>query len=423
MIKHDVREGEPIARVADRYGVSRQTIYNHLSRELSAPTPRRARGSKLDRHKPYLRARLSEFDIPATVLLRELQRRGFEGGITVVRDYARQVKGARTQRLTERFETRPGQQAQLDWGTCGSIEINGKRRALYVFVLVLGYSRMLFARFTCSMKLPALLSCLKEAFEVLGVPREVLVDNMKQAVEEHRHGESVRWNRGFLDFCEHYGCVPVASPPYWPRVKGKVERGVGYLKRSFLEGRSCSGLADLNQQLTAWLDGVANVRIHGTTGQRPVDRYQEEEAHLGATGSCRAYDTRALLPRQVHQDSHLSLFGTRYSVDPVAAGKTVVVRLGGELEGEPLAVYLGDRLVAAHQVASKGTRSVTLAEHARAIRKLNRANGARGRRRSSAPQFTQSEQTEDTVVPFPSPPVQNPSLADYECLAEPEHAS
>ena len=131
--------------------MSRQTIYNQLSKERQAPTPRRARGSQLDRHKPYLRARLSEFDIPATVLLRELQGRGFVGSITIVRDYVRQVKGARAQRLTERFETLPGQQAQLDWGTCGSIEIGGKRRALYVFVLVLGYSRMLFARFTCSM--------------------------------------------------------------------------------------------------------------------------------------------------------------------------------------------------------------------------------------------------------------------------------
>lgn len=423
MIRHHVREGEPIARVADRFGVSRQTIYNHLSKERQAPAPRRERGSKLDRHKPYLKARLRQFDIPATVLLRELQQRGFEGGITLVRDYVRQVKGARTQRLTERFETLPGQQAQLDWGSCGSIEINGKRQALYVFVLVLGYSRMLFARFTTSMKLPALLRCLREAFEVLGVPREVLVDNMKQAVEEHRHGETVRWNRGFLDFCEHYGCVPVASPPYWPRVKGKIERGVGYLKRSFLEGRSCSGLVDLNQQLTAWVDSVANVRIHGTIGQRPLDRYREEEAQLGAASGRVAYDTRALLPRQVHHDSHLSLFGTRYSVHPVAVGKTVTVRLDSEQEGAPLAVYLGDRLVARHQVASAGQRSVTLAEHARAIRVLNRTNGDRGRPRSRTPRFIQSEATADTVVPFPAPQVQSPSLTDYERWAEPEHAS
>ena len=198
---------------------------------------------------------------------------------------------------------------------------------------------------------------------------------------------------------------------------------VHYLKRSFLEGRSSAAMVNLNRQLTARLDSVANVRIHGTTGERPVDRYRDEEAHLGDADGRVAYNTRALLPRQVHHDSHLSLFGTRYSLHPVAVGKTVAVRLGSELEGEPLGVYLDDRLVATYRMATKGTRRVTLAEHARAIRELNRANGARGRRRSSTPRFTQSEQTEDTVVSFPSPPVQSPSLADYDCLAEPEYAS
>ena len=168
------------------------------------------------------------------------------------------------------------------------------------------------------------------------------------------------------------------------------------------------GSAKKTYDASKWRDEPASRVIH--------DIESEDDGRV-------AYNTCALLPRQVHHDSHLSLFGTRYSLHPVAVGKTVAVRLGSELEGEPLAVYLDDRLVATYRMATKGTRRVTLAEHARAIRELNRANGARGRRRSSTPRFTQSEQTEDTVVSFPSPPVQSPSLADYDCLAEPEHAS
>jgi transposase len=114
--------------------------------------------------------------------------------------------------------------------------------------MVLGYSRMTYPHFTTSMKLPVLLGCLARAFAVLGVPVELLVDNMKQAVDQHDATTgTVRWNEKFLDFVDHYGVLPVASPPYWPRVKGKVERGVGYVKRSFLEGRSFTDLADLNQ--------------------------------------------------------------------------------------------------------------------------------------------------------------------------------
>jgi transposase len=141
------------------------------------------------------------------------------------------------------LETVSGQQAQMDWGECGTIDVDGERRKLYVFVLVLGYSRVMYARFTTSSKLPVLLACMSRAFQALGIPAEVLVDNMKQAVDQHDVSTgTVRWNKQFLDYAAHHGFLPIASPPYWPRVKGKVERGVGYIKASFLEGRSFSSL-------------------------------------------------------------------------------------------------------------------------------------------------------------------------------------
>ena len=259
-IKYLASQGMQVARVAARLGICRQTVYNHLNRKADTPfpKPRSKRPSKLDPFKAYIRARLESFDLPATVLFEEIKTKGYDGSLTILREFVRPLRDELVRRVTERFETVPGQQAQMDWGECGMIRVGSEFRKLYVFVLVLGYSRMLYGRFTTSSKLPVLLGCLSRAFTALGIPAELLVDNMKQAVDQHDVTTgTVRWNRQFLDFVDHYSVLPVASPPYWPRVKGKVERGVGYIKSCFLEGRTFTDLDDLNTQLEAWLEHVA----------------------------------------------------------------------------------------------------------------------------------------------------------------------
>lgn len=177
LMKHKVKEGVPIAVVARELGVARRTVYNVLER--GKPKPRPQRGSKLDPFKDHVSARLEVFDIPATVLFREIRKQGYAGSLTTLKVFVRGMKGEQVRRLTERFETLQGQQAQVDWGECGTVLVNGARRRLYVFVLVLGYSRMLLARFTTSTRQPLLLSLLREAFELMGAPKELLVDNMR----------------------------------------------------------------------------------------------------------------------------------------------------------------------------------------------------------------------------------------------------
>ena len=180
-MKLEVEDGVPIARIARRYGVSRQSIYNVLK---AVPAEERVvKPGKLDPFKGFVGDRLAEFDLPATVLLREIRQLGYTGGITILKEFVSSCKGEQVRQVIERFETLPGRQAQLDWGECGNITEGGERKKLYVFVLVLGFSRMLFARFTTSMRQPSLLACLREAFERLGVPKELLVDNMKTAVD------------------------------------------------------------------------------------------------------------------------------------------------------------------------------------------------------------------------------------------------
>lgn len=408
-IKHLSKEGVPKSRIARQLGVSRSTVYNHLQSSVLVKS-RKKRVSKLDRFQGYIGSRLEQFDLPCTVLRRELVALGYDGGLTILRDYVRPLKRNLTRRVSERFETKPGRQAQIDWGECGSIQVGGERKKLYVFVMVLGYSRMLFARFTTSSRLPALLSCLREGFGEVGIPREILVDNMRQAVDQHDVSTgTVRWNKTFLDFAEHHGFLPAACPPYWPRAKGKVERGVGYIKRSFLEGRSFTDLADLNRQIVTWLDTVANVRDHGTTGARPIDRYAEEASALCSLTRVPVYDTRPIELRVVSSDSHISFSGVRYSVDPVAVGRTVSVRPEGDDPGATLSVYLADQLVAMHKRAPRGSRDITLAEHRDAVRILSRKS-LPGIKATKAPCFVQ--------LPQQSPDVEVRSLAVYDAYVE-----
>lgn len=418
-IKYLDRQGVSKTNIAQQCGVSRQTVYNRLASNELRPAARRPRGSKLDPFKAYIRARLEKFDLPAPSLLRELRGRGFTGGVTILRQYMAPLKAEYTRRVTERFETMPGQQAQIDWGECGTVEVGGQRRKLYVFVMVLGYSRMMYAHFTTSTRIPALLACLLKAFDRLGIPSELLVDNMKQAVETHDVASGVvRWNPSFLDFVHHHGTTPLASPPYWPRVKGKVERGVGYVKRSFLEGRAFVDVDDLNRQLEAWLDTVANVRVHGTTKQRPVDRFVEDQQAMQPLAVVPSFDARPVEHRCVDNDCHFSYGSVLYSVHPDAAERTVTVRPEGDHVGAVFTVYLGDRVVARHRRRPKDSPRVTLPEHARLIREqARRSQTPRAPRR--APAFEQRPEPPAPHWPPTSldPDVQERSLADYEAVA------
>jgi transposase len=419
-IKYLVGQGVCKTQVARQCGVSRQTVYNRLESNELGPRPRRPRASKLDPFKAYIRARLEKFDLPATSLLRELRTRGYGGGLSILREYTAPLKADYTRRVTERFETVPGQQAQIDWGECGTVEVDGESRKLYVFVMVLGYSRMMYARFTTSTRMPQLLGCLVRGFERLGIPGELLVDNMKQAVESHDVTSGVvRWNPTFLAFVHHHGTHPLASPPYWPRVKGKVERGVGYVKGSFLEGRAFVELDDLNRQLEVWLDRVANVRVHGTTKARPVDRFTADQTAMRPLAAVPSYDVRPIEHRQVGNDCHLSYHSVLYSVHPDAAQRTVIVRAEGDREGALFTVYLGDQVVARHRRRPKDSPRVTLPEHAQAIRQQAR-QGAAVRAPRRCPNFEQLSPPPPAPGALPSidgPAVQERSLEAYDAMA------
>jgi hypothetical protein len=291
--------------------------------------------------------------------------------------------------VVDRFETEPGRQAQVDWASCGTIWHHGRRRRLSLLVVVLGYSRTTWARFVVSERRPVLTALLEEAFaELGGVPRELLFDNLKQVIARPRSEESAAiLQPGFADFADHWGFAVMACPPYWPRAKGKVERAVDYLKRSFLEGRSFTDLADLNAQLQAWLAMDANVRRHGTTGDRPVDRLAEDQAAM--LSLVEPYTKLEVEQRRADWDGRISFEGVRYSVDPSILtgrrGEPVEVRLAAD---ERLRIYHEGRLVGDHALARPGSPPQDDPAHARARRRLRQQPPQR-RLSERAPRFEQ----------------------------------
>lgn len=386
-----IESGLSKKEVARRLGMHRSTLYRQLT---GRSDPHRKRRSKLDPYREYIKSRLRSFNLPATVMIEEIRERGYIGGLTILKDYMREVKQGNIRRLVERFETEPGRQAQLDWAECGYIDHDGRRRKLYLFVLVLGYSRYMWAEFTTTTRRPELIRLMERAFrEIGGVPEELVVDNMRQVIDSPSRGNGPALvNRDFEEFGHWWGFRTIACPPYWPQAKGKVERGIGYIKRSFLEGRSFTDLDDLNGQLRSWLSCKANVRCHGTVKERPVDRLQRELAHMGSVQQD-SYPSLQRCTRLVSNDACISYGGVLYSVEPeVARRRGTSVDVQVSVDGI-LRAYHGGRLVAQHEVVSSGAPPQVDPLHAARLRELARESRPQaGPSRGKAPRFIQYEE-------------------------------
>jgi transposase len=270
------RQGLSIKAICRQLGVGRNTVRRALRREGPPAYRRPAAPSKLDPYKDYLLSRLAEFpELSAAALCDEIRAQGYGGGISILKEFTRPYRQRRREPAV-RFETPPGRQAQVDWAELGRHELRGQLFDLHLFVMVLGFSRALYAEAVTAADLPTFLGCHAHAFAYFGgMPAEVLYDNAKVVVLS-RGAAGPRYNPGLLDFAGRYGFAPRLCRPYRAQTKGKVERSIGYLRDRFFVGRRFRDLEDLNGQLLAWLDAVANRRCHATTGERPFDRLARE---------------------------------------------------------------------------------------------------------------------------------------------------
>ena len=285
-LKEYLEQGVKKAELARRFKVCRRTIYNWIyagdvDRDLDVYAAGRsqpaAQPQRIAPFKATIDTRLKKFPaLTAQRLFQDVQAEGYEGSYSSVRDYVRQVRpqAERTDRLV-RFETKAGQQGQVDFG---SFNLPWGRR--YALVVVLSFSRVLWVRFYTNQTMEVLFHGLESAFERFGgVPRELLFDQMRTVVvsDGRQWGGTVTFNTEFLLFANHWNFRPRACRPYRPQTKGKVERSIRYVRENFFYGQSFITDEDLNEQAERWLDVTANVRRHSTTGERPVDRFEGVE--------------------------------------------------------------------------------------------------------------------------------------------------
>jgi transposase len=284
------RHGKSIREIARETGLARNTVRRYLrDAEAERYKPRSARPTKLDPFKDYITERLAAAAperIPGNVLLTELRERSYGGGYTMLKLFLAVLRPKEIAEPVIRFETEPGEQMQVDW----AVTRRGENR-LSVFVATLGWSRAAYIEFVTDERVETLIKAHENAFLAFGgTPREVLYDNMRTVVlERHGYGRGRhRFHPGFLDFVRHCGFRPRLCAPYRAQTKGKVERFIRYLRQSFyvlLASRLAQeGLIvdreTANLAVKRWLREVANARVHGTTGEVPVERRAIERTQL-----------------------------------------------------------------------------------------------------------------------------------------------
>jgi transposase len=359
------RQGLSIRAISRMTGFDRKTISRYLAEPSSRPVygPRAVAPSRLEPFKAYLKERLRAGVWNAAVLLRELRERGYSGGYTILKDWLHPLREQAESLAVQRFETGPGKQAQVDWGHLGTVSDGDGERKLWGFTMTLGYSRRLYAAAATDQKLGTLLRMHESAFYEWGaVPDEILYDRMKTVwtgVDER--GEIV-WNAIFLDFARYWGFTPRLCRPYRAQTKGKVESGVKYLRRNFicgLQGREPTGLIDLNSELRWWLAEVANQRVHGTTHEQVMVRWEADRAAMHLIKGRRPYPYTDDEQRKVARDAYVSWKGSRYSVPWRYAGKEVWVRD----HGPAVEIRYSAERIAVHAPAARRHQVVTLRHH------------------------------------------------------------
>ncbi|MCI0345811.1 MAG: IS21 family transposase, partial [Chloroflexi bacterium] len=250
-----------VGTIATELGVHHETVENAVEADRFVRAARQFRPSLLDPYKPLIGETLDQHPkLRATRLFEMVRTRGYLGGYTPVMRYVRSVRPAAKAEAFLKLATLPGEQAQVDWGHFGKIQIGAATRSLSCFVLVLSWSRAMFARFTLDQTLETFLRGHALAFERLGgVPRRILYDNLKSVVVE-RVGEHIRFHPQILECAGHYHFAPVPCAPYRGNEKGKVERQIQYLRHAFFAARRFRSPGDLNAQLADWIERVAHAR-------------------------------------------------------------------------------------------------------------------------------------------------------------------
>jgi transposase len=379
-IVYDKRDGKSYRKIARETGCTPRTAkkYGEHPELIGKPREPVHRASKVDPYRAHIAAYLDDDpEYQATVIYDKLVRQGYSGGYGTVKLAVRPLREQAQAKAYVRFETEPGAQAQADFGEFQVELPDGSTRKYYLFAMVLGYSRMLYAELLDRCDMVSFLEAHQRAFAAFGgTPSEVLYDRMRNVYLRQLAGK-VEFTQALMDLATHWGFRPQAAPAYAPWVKGKIERPIGFVRESFWRGYQFTDLATANRDLAEWLREKSE-RVHGTTHERVDVRYARELPYLQplAPQPC---DVSERLYREVRKDCTIAVCGNRYVVAHLLVGQKVVVRV----RHGRIRVFNGAELVVTYDIPEGKGRLVQAPrfyEALRADREMQARKFASGRK-------------------------------------------
>jgi transposase len=366
-------EGFSIRAIARKLRLSRRTVRCHLGKLPPRPasTPAK-RSSIVDAHEETIRELLAETpDLKATQILEHLRRRGYRGGISVLRARVRKLRPLPAPHVYLTVEHKPAATMQIDWADFG-FALPGVPRRVSAFVALLPYSRQLYLEFVLSQAMGSFLRCMDRAIGFFGgVTHADVFDNMKTVVLENRPGIRPRFNDRFLAYANaRGGFAVVACTPHHPESKGGVERGIRTVRDSFWPGRRFRDLADLAAQASDWRDRIHNRREHATTGRVPALVFEHEEKAGLRPVPPEPFETDDIDHDVVDARFRVRFDRNTYSTPWRLHGQSVSIRG----DNDTVRILLGPKCVAEHRRCWDTGQDIEDPAHPRDLREFRKAD-------------------------------------------------
>jgi len=352
-------ERVPKKTIARRLGIDVRTVRSHIRLiDRGAREPRRAAVSrKLDSFLELIEAKTAQ-GLSAVQIYQDLcTQPGFDACYETVKRAVRALRRVEPE-VYCRMSFVAGEEAQIDFGSIGTLLVDGKPRSVWLFAMTLCFSRYSYYELVLDQTVPTFLGAIRRGFEDFGgAPQRIKPDNLKSAVLINALGERY-YQEDFFRFCAHYGCVPDAARPRTPTDKGRTERDIGYVKHGCFEGRELKTLAEARAWLAVWRREIALVRVHGTTRRRPMDLFETERVALRPLPQD-AYELSRFARHKVRKDCHVQVLSNFYSTPYTLVGEQVGVRVAEQT----VDVFAHGEIVASHARCFDAGRTITDKQH------------------------------------------------------------
>ena len=346
------------SQIAKKVNLDKKTVAKWLETEGYVSQTRSKKDKLLDDYQEEIRSLLGRCDYSAVQIFQIIKENGYKGSLSLVREFVRTIRVS-PKKAYATLDFLKGDVAQVDFGYCGYIYVGNAKRRLYVFSIVLCYSRKKYIEFIMKQNQEHFLQAHQNAFEYFGgVPQKIMVDNCKVAVLENPKYGNYTLNPVYAEFAKYYDFSISPCGVRKPYEKGRVEKSIDYIKRNFLRGKEITTLEKINIDAKHWLETIANVRIHATTKRKPDEMFAEEKDSLSNL-PINPYDCGILKNVKSNSQYRVHFEGNKYSVPAIYATSHLAVKI----HPKKLLFYYEDSLIAKHERCYDSNKDVVDDEH------------------------------------------------------------